>query len=246
MNFLRKFSKRRKGKSYDLGIFPNQFDNQLNPPELYRTFDDYQEQVAPFQQIAPINGWNGCQNQPFYEDQNFHQNPVQQIAPYYGFPFYPNFVENRPIDNSNFNFSNGCQPFNGNDQCYTNNKRAREEYYDEDLNLAKRQRLTGPCVEYAIKKCSQYPQPMRKVLDMLFESEITADGWEKINGMFLYHTKIREKYYYQSGISIDIARELVAEAALKELHNFKFEKISWPQTISSFRLEQHSADEIET
>lgn len=196
----------------------NQFGYQRNTPGFYSTFDN-----------------------------TYHQNPYDN-RPFYN---YQHSTDNRPSENCyeyDFNFLNGYQLFDEN-QC-SNKKRPREFYNDDDYNncgspIAKTLRFTGPLVEYAIKKLNYYPQPMRKVLDSLFESEITADGWEKSNDEFQYHTTIRGKCYYQSGNSIVNAKEQVAETALKELCSFKFEKISWPRNLVSFRLEQSFADAIE-
>lgn len=211
--------------------FQNQFGYQWNTPGFCSTFDyTYHQYQNPYQQTTAI-GWNG--NNSFYN--------------------YQHFPDNRPSENyypNGFNFLNeGYQFFDENHQS-SNNKRPRECYNDDGYNncgspIAKTLRITGPLVEYAIKRFSYYPQPMRKVLDSLFESEITADGWEKSNDAFQYHTTIRGKYYCQLGSSIVDAKEQVAETALKDLCSFKFENISWPRNLLSFRLEQSFADAIE-
>lgn len=123
-------------------------------------------------------------------------------------------------------------------------KRARDSY-DESYNVAKRHRLNETSVQYAIKQPSQYANPNRKILENLFNPEITAEGWEKNSEGFKYHTQIRGKCFYESGGSIDDAKELVAEKALDELCNFKREKILWPDKLLPFRLDQKFADEIE-
>lgn len=230
MSILQKLLKKRfvNQSNYNMtsGIPQNQFFNQSNnTPEFYRPFDDYHNQYQdPYQQND--NGWN----------QHFSESPSNQ-----------NFYQN------DFALAYGYQSFEEN-YCSNNNKRAREYYNDNDdynnydcggSNVAKKQKLTVPSVKYGFKKSSEYPQPMRKVLDILFQSEITADGWKKVNGKFNYHTEIRGNKFNRMGNSIDNAREQVAETALKALCNFKFENITWPRHISSFRLEQPFADAIE-
>lgn len=123
-------------------------------------------------------------------------------------------------------------------------KRVRDSH-DEDRYAPKRQRLDETSVQYAIKQPSQLSNPNRKILKNLFDPEITADGWEKNGEGFKYHTQIRGKCFYESGDSIDDAKELVAEKALKELCNFKREKILWPDELLPYRLDQKFADEIE-
>lgn len=86
---------------------------------------------------------------------------------------------------------------------------------------------------------------MRKILEELFNPEITADGWKKNNNRFEYYTKIRGKFFYQLGDSVDKAKERVAETALKELCDFKYERIFWPKDLLSFQLNQDFADGIE-
>lgn len=149
--------------------------------------------------------------------------------------------ENSQYHNQNTNTASRC--YNSVDENYSR-KRPRDSS-DDDHYDAKRLRVNVPSLQYAIKKPSQYTNPMRKMLEKLFDPEITADGWERNNDVYKYHTKIRGKCFYQLGNSIDDARELVAETALKELCNLKCEKISWPEKLLPFRLDQHIADEIE-
>lgn len=121
-------------------------------------------------------------------------------------------------------------------------KRARDSYDDENHD-PKKPRLNVPLVQYGIKKPSQ--RKLRKILEELFKPEITAEGWEKNNNGFEYHTKIRGKFYYKSGDSIDDAKERCAEKALKELCKFTYERIYWPKELKSFQLDQEFADQIE-
>lgn len=227
MSILKKVKKRffqPSNYNMDYGIQQNQLDNT---PGFFRSFNDYHDQYQnQFQQ----NVDNGCNY-----NQHFTENPSNQ-----------NFYQN------DFNVAYGNQSFEGNYEC-SNKKRPREYYkenyqnndYNCGLNVAKRQKLSGPSVQYAFKKSSEYPQPMRKVLNLLFESEITADGWEKVNGKFHCHIKIRQNMYYGMGNTIANAGEQVAETVLRALCNFKFENISWPRQLLPFRLEQSFADAIE-
>lgn len=128
------------------------------------------------------------------------------------------------------------------DENYTG-KRALDD--DESCHSVKRQRTSEICVQYAIKKPSQSPITNRKILESLYDPEITAEGWEKNRVGFKYHTEIRGKCFYELGDSIDHAKELVAETALKELCNLKQEEIIWPEKLERFRLNQDFADEIE-
>lgn len=144
-------------------------------------------------------------------------------------------------------FDENYQYFDGNVEG-SNRKRAREYYGDENNyapNAAKRQKVNEPIIQYAMKKSSDYAKPMRKVLDLLFESDITADGWEKINNQIRYHITVRGATYSQWGSSIEMARESTAETALKQLAGFKLQKISWPPQLLPFRLGQPLADSIE-
>lgn len=123
-------------------------------------------------------------------------------------------------------------------------KRQRDSGDDDgDYYQAKKTRL-DVSVQYAIKQPSQYANPNRKILEALFDSDITAEGWKKKSTGFEYHTQIREKCFYDTGRSIDSAREHVAERALKELCNFKSETVCWPNDLLQFRLNQTFADEI--
>lgn len=116
---------------------------------------------------------------------------------------------------------------------------------DDDYHEAKKQRLDDhPLVQYAIKKPSQYSDPNRKILENLFDPEITADGWEKKSDGIEYHTRIRGQMFYEMGNSIDEAREHVAATALKQLCNFKHEAVHWPEQLVTFRLDQQFADKI--
>lgn len=151
--------------------------------------------------------------------------------------------------------SNPLATKNYNSETYRK-KRARDSYDDDDFNDAwhtKKPRLDDATlfVKYAIKQPSQYSNPNRKILESLFDPEITAEGWKKINGivsptqMIEYHTQIRGRLFYEMGNSIDDARENVAATALKELCNFKRENIFWPEQLLSFRLDQGFADKIQ-
>lgn len=230
MNILQKMRKRfrfRPPSNYQVANNQNQTHEQWNNvPGFYRAVNENHFE----NQFYQIDGW--YDHQSLYNYQNCAENPSNE-----------NYYEN------NFNSAYGYQSFEENVQC-TNNKRERECYKDNDqdyscLNTAKRQKLAGPSVTYAFKKSSQYLQPMRKVLNILFESEITADGWEKVNNQFSYHTQIRGNRYTRLSSSIDKAKEQAAETALKDLCNFKFENIAWPHQLLPFRLEQSFADAIE-
>lgn len=225
MNILQKMKKRFGfGRPSNYEVTNNQYqsyDQWNNVPGFYRAVNENHFE----NQFYQIDGW--------YDHQSLYN--------------YQNCTEN--YHENNFNSTYGYQSFEENFQ-YSNNKRQRECYKDNDqdyscLNTAKRQRLAGPSVTYAFKKSSQYLQPMTKVLKILFESEITADGWEKVNNQFSYHTQIRGNRYTRFGNSIEKAREQAAETALKDLCNFKFENIAWPHQLLPFRLEQTFADAIE-
>ncbi|XP_037041410.1 double-stranded RNA-specific editase Adar-like isoform X2 [Bradysia coprophila] len=130
------------------------------------------------------------------------------------------------------------------DNIFVRKKRARESNSD-DHNAAKKPRLNDTPIQYAIKHPSQYADPNRKVLESLFDPEITAEGWKKKSDGFEYHTQIRGTTYYNMGNSIDDAREHVAEKVLKELCDFRREYIRWPDHLLPFRLNQEFADQIE-
>lgn len=124
--------------------------------------------------------------------------------------------------------------------------RKRAHNFSDDHHEAKKPRFSETFVNYAIKRPSQHPNPNRKILEALFDAEITADGWEKkSDDEFQYHTKIRGKCFYEKGKTIDNAKEYVAESVLKELCNFKSENVFWPENLLPFRLNQDFADEIE-
>lgn len=200
-------------------------------------FDPYANTPGYYQGNG--NTFNGNGNQ--WNDQ-------QQMANYQ----LPGIATNVNYHEDNFDqfqfFDETFQYFDENVQG-SNNKRAREYYGDENINFvpnaAKRQKLNEPTIQYAMKKSSDYANPMRKALDLLFESEITADGWEKIDNQIRYHITVRGETYYRWGTSIDMTRESTAETALKSLAGFKLQRISWPAQLLSFRLEQPFADSIE-
>ncbi|KAG4076964.1 hypothetical protein HA402_015951 [Bradysia odoriphaga] len=195
-------------------------------------------------------------NTPGYYQGNgdtFHENPFQWNGQQQMVPNY------QPSDTAtNENYHNPFQFFGENYRYFdenvqgvqgSNNKRALEYYGDDDMsfapNAAKKQKLSEPSIQYAMKKSSTYAYPMRKALDLLFESEITADGWEKTDSRIKYHITIRGVTYYQWGSSVEMTRESAAETALKSLAGFKLQEISWPPQLLSFRLEQPFADSIE-
>ncbi|XP_037050420.1 double-stranded RNA-specific editase Adar-like [Bradysia coprophila] len=195
-------------------------------------------------------------NTPGYYQGNgdtFHENPLQwngqpQMIPNYQLSDTNENYHNVSFDQFQFLGENYYTSFDENDQG-SNHKRALEYYDDDDMNFvpnaAKRQRLSEPSIQYAMKKSSDYANPMRKALDLLFESEITADGWEKIDNRIKYHISIRGVTYYQWGSSVEITKESAAETALKSLAGFKLQQISWPPQLLPFRLEQPFADSIE-
>lgn len=201
---------------------------------------------APY--IDPYNNTTGHYQEngenAFYDNQ--HQWNDQQQIPNYQSP-------NAMVSMDNFDYF----PFSDENQQYfdencqgSNNKRPLEYYGDANdmilpVNPAKRQKLAEPSIQYAMKKSSDYANPMRKALDLLFESQITADGWEKINNQIRYHITIHGITYYQWGNSIDVTRERAAEIALNSIVGLKIQQISWPQKLLSFRLEQPFADSIE-
>ncbi len=121
-------------------------------------------------------------------------------------------------------------------------KRLREKYDDEDHHEAKKRRFNDT---YAIKEPSQYAHPHRKILESLFEPEITAEGWKKKKGKIEYHTEVCGKSFVECGDSVVDARENVAETALKKLCDFKRENIFWPEPLLPFQLNQEFADNIE-
>ncbi len=228
----------------------NLFFNQWIPGSYQNVGENYNQNHSPQNDI----GWNDRQplqqNQIPGSYQNVGENYNQNHSPQNGIGWNDRqplrqYQQFHQIDEKYYddNF-NSMQSFDG-DQF--SNKRSHDPYDgDFNPNKSKRQRLTEtPSVQYAIKKSSQYPQPMRMVLDLLFKDEITADGWEKINDHFEYHTKIRGRTYPGSGGSIEDARENAAEKILKQIGGYKMELISWPQQLLPFRLEQPFADAIE-
>lgn len=126
-------------------------------------------------------------------------------------------------------------------------KRPREFYdddYDDDRE-AKKRLLNDKSVQYAIKQPSQYTDPNRKILEYLFDPEITAEGWKKKTDGIEYHTEVCGKSFYEIGHSVVDARENVAATALKKLCNFKRENIFWPELLLPFQLNQDFADKME-
>lgn len=101
-------------------------------------------------------------------------------------------------------------------------KRARDSYDDgDDFNDSwntKKPRLADAkpsYIQYAIKQPSQHSDPHRKILENLFDHEITADGWKKKSDREIeYHTEIRGRIFYEMGKSVHDARDHVAATAL--------------------------------
>lgn len=123
-------------------------------------------------------------------------------------------------------------------------KRTRDTYDDDDHYQAKKLRL-NPTVRYAVKEPSQYTDPNRKILESIFDPEITAEGWKKRNHGIEYYTEIHGETFYEIGESIDRAKENVAAKALRTLCDLKQESIPWPIKLIPLRLEQNFADGIE-
>lgn len=233
-------------------MYPNQWNNN---PQYYT--DQYQ---FPFHNEVNI-GWNDLQ-QPFpqnvecyrhHDEQPFQQN-VNGFN--YGQQSFQNHANHRGQFPQNDGGWNGVQQHSPNGyqsqkENYNRlNKMKRPRDYNEangGPNKAKKQKFSEVfgTVQYAFKKFSQYQQPMRKVLEMLFESEITAEGWERRGDRFGYHATVRGNYYFRVASSVNNAREQAADNILRDLCNFKFEKITWPRNLISFRLDQIIADAIE-
>lgn len=214
------------------------FENYNQNPQSNQTPEFYQDVGENYNENPQCDQTRG-----FYQEvgENYNQNSFLQNNNEWNDHQPQQHHFTRPNED-NFNF----QSFDGNFG-NSNGKRNREFYSgDYVANTAKQQRFTsGECVKYAIKKYSQYPQPMKRVMDIVFSKDVSADGWEKINGQFQYHTKIRGMNYFRWGSSIDEARENVAEAILKDVGYYKMEAITWPKQILPFRLEQPFADAIE-
>lgn len=242
MNIYEGMKKFLQPHNYNVNNQRNQsHDRSDYTPGFYRPSEDTSHQYQnPFQPTSCLFAYQPTTDQ---------LSSIQPLHNYQQFDHLPN--KNCYENGSNFlyhSFDENYKP--------VSHKRAREFYDDDDFSCvpnlaknAKKHRFASPTqsVKYAFKKASEYPQPMRKVLDTLFESEIFAEGWEKVgfNGQFQYHINIRGKNYQRVSNSVDNAREEVSVLALQELCNYEFENISWPRNLIPYRLEQSFADAIE-
>lgn len=235
MNFFR-------GMFDDNNMVPqNQFSNQWTPTMnqfIMHPSENFQNHIPNnrglYQQLIMNSCENYCNNMPNNTDFNqfFGNNPCDNYQ-------YQNQMRNQWTNTLDVYQSPNIKRPNG------TRKRARENDYEDVQHVQKRQRLNASSVQYAIKTPSQCAYPMRKTLEKLFSPAITADGWEKNDEVFQYRTQILGTNFFEFGDTIENARELVAETALRALSNFKYEKISWPKNLLSFRLNQDFADEIE-
>lgn len=255
MNFFQKLRGRlAQSSQYNVNTPQNQFFNQWTDNGSSEPFNEnYQYRNQSFDDCYNTAG----QYRPSDENYQYQNQIEHQWTNSAG--LYQSFEDNYQYSSrtrahetyydDEINIASLYQSFDDDSQ-NASRKRQRENYCDDDYNdslshIKKKQRLNVPCIQYAIKQPSQYTHPLRKILENLFYTEITADGWEKNNDGFKYHTRIRGNCFYQFGNTIDDAKELVAERALQEFCNFKYEKIAWPHQLLPYRLNQDFADEIE-